>query len=152
MNSRPLLALQSLLLFAGSLFAWSKLAPQLTGFYALYGTFFRVSDCAIPNPFVTACLYGSIAFLAALVWSLSAYQRPSFVSERRLRNFLAFCVVFAASVVLSETATYYKLVTTAVSVTCSPGVPPLQTPCFYGLVFFTASFITAVFATRRLAR
>jgi len=148
---RTLLALQVLLLLAGSMFAWVKLVPQFTGFYALYGTFLRVSDCVIPNPFTTACLYGSTAFLVALVWSLGAYQKPDLASERRLRNFLLFCVAFAASVVAYEAVEYYKLFGPSTSAfICTPGVSPLQTPCFIGMLFFIGAYIASVFATRRL--
>lgn len=150
-NTKKLLLVQCLVLFGGTVFAWSKLLPQLINFYALYGTFLRVSDCVVPNPLVTACLYGSLAFLVALFWSVRVYLDPSQVSERRLRNFLLFCVAFAGSVVLSEAAEYYKLFSGAVSVTCSPGVSPLQTPCFTGMLFFIAAFLVSIFATKSLS-
>lgn len=149
-RTRELLLIQSALLFGGTIFAWSKLLPQIANFQSLYGTLFRFDNLSIPNPLLTACLYGSIAFLVALYWSVSLYQNPKYVSERRLRNFLFFCVVFAGSVVLSEVAVYYKLFTTAISVTCSPGVPPIETPCFYGMLFFIAAFFTSVFTTRHM--
>jgi hypothetical protein len=148
---KKLLGIQSLILLCGTIFAWSKLIPQFSNFQSLYGTLFRFSGCAIPNPLLTACLYGSTAFLIALFWSCSLYRKQKYVSERRLRNFLLFCVIFAASVVLYEAADYYKLfVAGTISVSCSPGVSPLQTPCFYGMLFFIAAFITSIFATRRL--
>lgn len=133
------------------MFAWSKLVPQFTNFYAMYGTFFKFSGCIIPNPFATACLYGSIAFLIALFWSLSVFQYQNQASERWLRNFLLFCVVFAGTIVLLETATYYKLVAPTVSVTCSPGASPVTTPCFTGMLFFIAAFLASIFATRHLS-
>ena len=150
-HAKNLLLAQTFLLFGGAIFAWSKLLPQFAHFQSLYGTLLRFNDITIPNPFLTACLYGSTAFLVALYWSCRVYQDPHFVSARRLRNFLLFCVVFAGSVVLYEAALFYKLASiTTISVTCTPGVSPLQTPCFYGLLFFTAAFITSVFTTRFL--
>jgi len=147
---KKLLGIQSFALLCGTIFAWSKLIPQFNHFQSLYGTLFRFSDCTVPNPLLTACFYGSMAFLGALFWSLSVYKNPGLVSERRLRNFLLFCVIFAASVVLYEAAQYYKIfATNAVSVSCSPGVSPLRTPCFFGMLFFIAAFITSIFATRR---
>ncbi|MHB0865627.1 MAG: hypothetical protein ACYC1Y_01875 [Minisyncoccota bacterium] len=149
-HTRKLLVSQALMLLLGAMYAWSKLVPQISNFQSAYGTLFRFSDIAIPNPLATACLYGSIAFLVALFWSLTVYQKPSLVSERRLRNFLLLCVVFAASVFLSEVAAYYKLFATGISVTCSPGVTPFKTPCFYGMIFFIGAFISSVYATGRL--
>lgn len=149
--TKKLLILQSLILLGGTVFAWSKLIPQLRDFLALYGTFFRFSDCVIPNPFLTACFYGSAAFLVALFWSLAVYQHPSYASERRLRNFLLFGVVFAASVVSYEAALYYKLLAAgSVPVTCTPGVSPVETPCFTGMLFFIAAYTFSVSVTRRL--
>lgn len=132
------------ILFAGTLFAWSKLIPQLTNFYTLYGTFFRMSD-KVPNPLLTACLYGSAAFLGALYWSFRVYRHPTGTSERYLRNFLVFCVAFAGSVVLSEMAEYYHWFASSVSVSCSPGIPPVQTPCFFGMLFFIAALAVSLF-------
>jgi hypothetical protein len=149
-HSKNLLFIQSLVLFGGTIFAWSKLLPQIDTFQTLYGTLFRFNDLAVPNPLLTACLYGSTAFLVVLFWSVLVVQRPGYGSQRMLRNALLFCVVFAASVVASEAVEYYKLFDSAISVTCSPGVPPTQTPCFYGMLFFIAAFITSVYATRRL--
>ncbi len=150
-HARGLLLVQTLVLFGGAIFAWSKLLPQFTNFQSLYGTLLRFNDLSVPNPFLTACLYGSLAFLAALYWSCRVFQNPRFASERRLRNFLLFCVIFAASVVAYEAALFYGLLAPgAVPVTCTPGVSPLQTPCFYGLLFFTAAFVTSVFTTRFL--
>ena len=150
-HAKNLLLAQTLLLFGGAIFAWSKLLPQFGDFQSRYGTLLHFNDLSIPNPFLTACLYGSLAFLVALYWSCRVYQDPHLVSARRLRNFLLFCVIFAASVVAYEAALFYGLLAPgAVPVTCTPGVHPLYTPCFYGLLFFTAAFITSVFTTRFL--
>jgi hypothetical protein len=151
MDTKKLLGIQSLLLFGGTIFAWSKLIPQFSNFHALYGTLFRFNDCVVPNPFLTACLYGSMAFLVALYWSVRVYQNHEYISERRLRNFLLFCVAFAGSVVAYEAVVYYHLFgPSTTAFICTPGVHPLQTPCFYGMLFFIAAFITSIFSTRRL--
>ncbi len=149
--AKKLLLTQALVLFGGTVFAWSKLIPQLRDFWALYGTFFRVNDCVIPNPFLTACFYGSAAFLVALFWSIRVYQSPGYGGERRLRNFLLFCVVFGASVVAYEAVEYYKLFGHSTNAfICTPGVSPLETPCFTGMLFFIVAFGFSVVATRRL--
>jgi hypothetical protein len=134
---KNLIAIQSLVLFFGTIFAWAALFRQFSG--------------TGPNPFLTACFYGSVAFLVALFWSVRVYQRPAFPGERRLRNFLLFCVVFAATVVAYEAVVFYKLFSVGTNAfICTPGVPPLETPCFTGLLFFTGALIVSVFATRRL--
>jgi hypothetical protein len=151
MDTKKLLGIQSLFLFGGTIFAWSKLIPQFTNFQSQYGTLFRFHDLYIPNPLLTACLYGSTAFLVALYWSTLLYQNQTYVSERRLRNFLLFCVAFAGSVVAYEAVAYYHLFDSSTTAfICTPGVHPLQTPCFYGMLFFIGAFITSIFSTRRL--
>lgn len=151
LRTKDLLLIQFLTLLGGTVFAWSNLIPQLSNFLATYGTFLRFSDTSIPNPLLTACLYGSSAFIVALFWALALYQNPSYRSERSLRNFLVFAIVFAASVVSYEAVLYYGIIEAgSVPVTCSPGVHPLATPCFFGALFFIAAFAIADSATRRL--
>lgn len=143
---KKLLALQTLVLAGGVVFSWSRVVVQLQTFYARYGTFFRINDCTIPNPFVTACFYGAVAFVVALVWSGIILQSETFnlKSERYLRNFLLFGVCFALSVLSYEFLLYYKIIkSSGPIISCSPGVFPLQTPCFVGLIFFLISFFVA---------
>lgn len=150
-TEKNLLGIQALVLLGGTIFAWSKLILQFDNFYSLYGTFLRFNDITIPNPLTTACFYGSLAFLVALFWSARMYQDTSHRSERLLRNFLLFCVVFAVSVFAYELIVFYKLFGFhANAFICTPGVHPTQTPCFYGMLFFIVAFITSVVATRRL--
>lgn len=134
---KQLLGIQSIILFAGAAFAWSKLIPQLVIFS--------------PNPFLTACFYGSSAFLIVLFWSVRVYQTPNERSERWLSYLLLFCVVFAASVVAYEAVEYYHLFGPPTSAfICAPGVPPTKTPCFIGMIFFMIAFGVSCFATYRM--
>ena len=134
---KKLLGAQTLILLAGTLFAWSRLIPQLRNFRSEYGTLLRFTDCVIPNPLKTACFFGSLAFLVALIWSLALLNTPGSVGERRLFWFLVACVLFAASVVVVEFSEYYHWFgVSSFTVSCSPGTFPLQTPCFLGLIFF----------------
>lgn len=149
--TRKLLIAQSVILLGGAMIAWSALIPMMTNFYALYGTFWHFNDCIIPNPLTTACLYGSLAFLVALYWSLIVFQTPTPRSERYLRNFLLFCVIFGGSVLTLEAAQYYKFIATPISVSCNPGASPFGTPCFYGTIAYILAFITSIFATRYCA-
>jgi hypothetical protein len=148
---KTILLVQSFVLLCGTLFAWSKLIPQISNFQALYGTIFRYKDCTVPNPFLTACFFGSLAFIVALLWSSRVLQEPSHTKERRLRNFLLFCVIFAGSILLYEFADFYKLFKSGgIPISCSPGEEPWKTPCFFGLIFFLLSYITAIVATIRM--
>jgi len=147
------LFLQTIALLGGTIFEWSQVIPQFRNFYATYGTLFRLEGCVIPNPLATACFYGSIAFLIALIWSFSIMRAPNYTRERYLKNFLIFCVIFACSVVMYETVDYYKLFGSEVGVlpvSCTPGVAPFQTPCFYGMLFFIASLVASIFGVRKL--
>lgn len=151
-TTKQLLFLQVAVLFAGTVFAWSQLIPQITTFIGKYGTLLRFSDIQTPNPLTTACLYGSTAFLVVLYFSAQLFTTPNPIHAKRLRNFILFCVFFAASVVAYEAVEYYHLfgqnVTTFI---CTPGVNPVKTPCFTGMIFFIVGFCVSVFATRRLA-
>ncbi len=149
--SKKFLALQSILLGAGVVYSWSKVVIQFETFQKMYGTIFRIKDCAYPNPLVTACFYGAVAFLIAFIWSVIVLQskKVSLKQQTYLRNFLLFGVVFAGSVVTFEFLLYYKIIKTSQPiVACSPGVFPLQTPCFVGMMVFLASFIVAAYIVR----
>lgn len=143
---KKLLLLQTLILAGGVVFAWSRVVLQFQAFYARYGTIFKFKDCTYPNPFATACYYGALALLFSFIWSMSLYLRkePKEVCFKRLRNFLLFGVFFAASVLTYEFLLYYKVIkVTGAIISCSPGVYPLRTPCFIGMLFFLAAFIAA---------
>lgn len=143
------LYLQTFILLGAVLFSWAALMGQFRNFYAAYGTFWRFADCAIPNPLATPCFYGTLAFIASLVWSIFVIGNPTLKLQNRLRNFLLFGVVFALSVLGYEFAEYYHLIGGPV-VSCSPGTFPLLTPCFGGLLFFAVAFGVAAVATKIL--
>ncbi|OGH65420.1 MAG: hypothetical protein A3J66_02260 [Candidatus Magasanikbacteria bacterium RIFCSPHIGHO2_02_FULL_47_14] len=151
--ARKLLYLQTLILVGGIAFSWATLVNQFITFYNTYGTLFRVKDCTIPNPVTTACFYGALAFVFAFFWSFLLLLRTTLKSQKYLRNFLLFGVVFALSVLTYEFLVYYRVIVPPVQgIGCSPGVFPLKTPCLRGALFFIASFITAFFATRELKK
>lgn len=149
-HTKKLLVLQSLILLGGTVFAWSNFLPQISRFQSLYGTLFKFTSCVVPNPFSTACFFGSFAFLVALLWSLSIYQNPGYRRERYLKNFLLLCVGFATLVIAYEAAQYYKIIGSAFSVSCNPGASPFATPCFYGDFFFITAFVVSLFTARGL--
>ncbi|MFA5954073.1 MAG: hypothetical protein WC817_00865 [Patescibacteria group bacterium] len=147
---RKLLFLQTVILAGGVFVSWNATLSQFRQFYDTYGTLLRFNDCAIPNPLLTACFYGALAFLCAFGWSLWLSLKDDVsVSERYLKYFLLFGVVFALSVLGYETLEYYKLFSFGGNIiTCSPGTPPYRTPCFYGMLLFLASYIIAFAATK----
>jgi hypothetical protein len=64
---------------------------------------------------------------------------------------LLFGVVFATSVLTYETLVYYKICAPiAQAISCAPGVFPLATPCFFGDLFFLASFVVGFYTARKM--
>ena len=151
MPKKYLLA-QTFILATGVIYSWSRVVIQFQTFIAKYGTIFRIKDCTYPNPMVTACFYGAVAFLLAFAWSMKIYldKEPKLICEKRLRWFLLFGVCFAASVLTFEFLLFYKVIKlSGPIIACSPGVFPLKTPCFVGMNLFLVGYLLAVFITRK---
>lgn len=100
----------------------------------------HASTTSASNPLLTPCLYGSLAFLVALVWSVYLHIEPNEASEKWLGRLLVFGIAFATLVVSYECADYFGLFKFGVPFVCSPGVNPVYTACFRGLIFFIAAF------------
>jgi hypothetical protein len=152
LHNKKMFYFQSFVLFSGTIFAWSQLIPQITNFYSTYGTLLKFRDCTVPNPFITACFFGSFAFLVALFWSFRVLKNPTLAGQRIFRNFLLFCVAFAGSVLIYEFADFYKLIPAGggIPISCSPGIAPWKTPCFFGLLFFLSAYIASILGLRQL--
>jgi hypothetical protein len=124
------------MLGVGMCVAWYALGNQFAAYYNAAYTF------APPiHPVLTPCFYGSCAFVIVFVWALLIVFRAQQMSIWLVR-LLAFCTVFAGAVVLYESLMYAHIIPTFV-VNCSPGVHPLRTPCFTGLLFFAVSYVLA---------
>lgn len=146
---KKLLYIQTGILLAGTLFTWSKLIPQVISYFELYGTFFKIGGLQ-PNPFLTACLYGSLAMLASFVLSVLLLRNFDPKRQKYLLYLLWFGVAFALAIVSYEFYTFYCAPeTTSNFISCSPGVHPLKTPCFAGLLFFLAGALTATQLRKR---
>lgn len=150
---KPWLWFQSLLLLIGSIVAVRAVIIDFNLFYSYEGTLFKVKDCIIPNPVVTPCFYGAIAFVLSLVWSLTLLRRPERkkFSQKHLAWFLGAGTIFGWSNFVPILLRFNARTGTAV-VGCSGQLTtnPFTTPCFYGSVLFTLSFIVAaVIAWRR---
>jgi hypothetical protein len=136
-------ALLPLVLAGGTLFSWYNTALLFKAFYVYYPSVFMMGYTLVPNPLLTSCFYGAVAFACALVWSLVLALTPHEQSSVWLRRFLVFGVCFASVVLVYEALEYYEIISLSRSVSCSPGVHPFKTPCFGGLVFFIGSYLVA---------
>jgi uncharacterized membrane protein YbhN (UPF0104 family) len=132
--------LRTFILGLGVVSAWSALILQFSNFYG--------AVAGATNPYLTPCLYGSLCFLAALAWSGYLIVRPNAQSEVWLQRLLAFGIVFAAVVVAYDCADYLGLFRFGVPIVCSPGVNPIYTPCFRGLVFFALAYAAGAWQIR----
>lgn len=146
---RYLSYLRTLILGAGVVSAWTAVIVQSQSFLLTYGTFMHASGSTVTNPFLTPCLYGSIAFLVAFLWSCWLILNPNERSEWWLQALLVFGIVFAGVVNLYDCGEYFHIFRIGVPIVCAPGVNPLFTPCFRGFVFFLLSFVAGRYLRNR---
>ncbi len=151
---KKLLLLQILILVAGTIFAWYTVYHDFARFYAIEGTYFKVSDCIVPNPVTTPCFYGAFAFLAALIWSIYIIRMISdrqIVQQKRLVWLLFASVLFAWS---NFGYVYYKFLANQgrPTIGCSGQLMtnPFTTPCFIGSVIFLVALIVSLLIKRLL--
>jgi hypothetical protein len=142
---------RAFILAAGVVSSWSALIIQFGAFYRTYGTLWHLSTGSATNPFLTPCLYGSLAFLAAFLWACILFIWPNQRSDIWLNRLLLFGVLFAAVVVAYDCADYLHLFSVGIPIVCAPHVNPLFTPCFRGLIFFALAYVAGrwVSSTRR---
>lgn len=148
---KKLLAIQVVILFVGTIFAWFNVVQDFTRFYRIEGTLFKVRDCSVPNPVTEACFYGAIAFLIAfIVAEAILLSKVSMSKERYLLWFLIASTVFAWSNVMREfSAFYYSGQGVAIGCSAVPIVNPYSTPCFTGAsIFLIATIFAAIIQTR----
>jgi hypothetical protein len=137
----------------GALVAWSTTILALTRFYGSEGTLLRLDNIGIPNPVITPCFWGAVAFLIAVPWAGSLYSRLGRANPvggyRMLGWFLVACVLFGWSVVgyeswrLSQSATG-----SIIGCTAAPMTSIFQSPCLYGSSMYLASLVAAYIVVR----
>lgn len=136
--------LQTMVLAAGSIFAWFTVIREFQQFYRYEGTLFKVTDCILPNPVTTACFYGAIAFVIATLWSVYILrQQHKRIHERRLFWLLLGGVLFAWFNTGRTIINYYQSVNAGVPPTGCSGQfvdNPYTTPCFIGATIFLIAF------------
>lgn len=135
----------TVILAGGTTFAWFTIYNDFSRFYKIYGTIFRIYDCATPNPVTTPCFYGGFAFILGFIWSLQK-------KFDHVWYLLIGGTVFAWTNFGYEAYKFY-LSTTKVKVSCS-GVPTTNiftTPCFFGASIFLLALI-ATYTYRKLEK
>ena len=146
--------LQSLILFIGTIFAWTTVYNDFSRFYNFYGSLTRLQDCAIPNPVTTPCFYGAFAFLFGFIWSLFILKRKlkdRKGQQRKLNMLLIASTIFAWGNFIFEIIKFYSI-KSGPKVSCS-GISTdnvLLTPCFYGSAIFLTALIISVIITSNL--
>ena len=133
-------------LVTGSVIAWSTITLGLLRFYRLEGTLLKFTDCAVPNPLVTPCFFGAIAFLVALLWALSLSHAPTPSATSRYNPlwwFLLAATIFGWSNVALEVWKWHES-STGLLMTCTADAvaSPFQSPCLYGSAMFLAAWLT----------
>jgi hypothetical protein len=140
--------IQSLILLAGTIFAWFTVCSDFSRFYNLYGNITKISGCVIPNPVTTPCFYGAFAFLGAFIWSLYVQRMAKgkrITHQKKLSIFLIASTIFAWSNLALEIYHFY-LQKTGSRVSCS-GIATdniFTTACFIGSMIFLTSLIISL--------
>jgi hypothetical protein len=133
-------------LLFGILVSWTATIKAFINFYNIEGTIFKIKDCLIPNPVVTPCFWGSLAFFLAAIWAYKLKNKESLRKENYFLYFMAGSFVFAWS----------NFVIELIGVTPKPGSiiapcpattsSPFTGACFFGSILFTFSLILTYWA------
>lgn len=145
--------LQSIVLFAGTIFAWFTVYTDFARFYNFYHSFTRIQGCVIPNPITTPCFYGAFAFLGAFIWSLYILKMPKekkIAHQKKLIILLIASTIFAWSNLGIEVYNFY-LRKSGTKIGCS-GIPTdniFTTACFIGSIIFLCALIISVIIDKK---
>lgn len=146
-NMKKLFSWQVIILLAGTLFAWYTIIIDFLRFYDIEGTIFRVQDCAFPNPVVTPCFWGALAFLIALIWAIKI-KKFDIPKQKKQQKFLIWFLI-AGNIFAWSNFTYglvkFLLNQGEPTIGCSGQLVsnPLMTPCFWGATLFLLGLIMA---------
>ena len=125
-------------LFAGTMISWSAVYGAFVRFNDMYGTVFRIRECAVSNPVLMPCFYGAVAFGAAFIASAWVAKSKSSAQLRALEHLLWFGSIFALTVLSYELLQYYGIVGGR-SMGCVPSAYPLTSACAIGGVLFVTT-------------
>lgn len=128
----------TVILALGSTYAWYTNIHEIISFNDFYGTLLRFQNTVSPNPFLTPCFYGGIAFLLALFLSIKG--------NKYLHLLLIAGTLFAWGNWSWGIAQFY-LFNLSESISCSGTTTsnPFLTPCFIGASFFTLALVNSFF-------
>ena len=118
------------------------------------GHVLEISGCAVANPVITPCFYGSLAFLATFAWAFTILRSaPEAVLKRQrgLQLLLGAGTIFAWGNFSYEVYRFLQPQPAASAFSCPAGelpVNPLMTPCFYGALIFLTALVVSVLIIR----
>lgn len=138
-------------LLLGVFVSWTTTIQAFINFYNLEGTIFKIKDCVIPNPIVTPCFWGSLAFAGGLVWAYKKYKSEKVTSEKYFFYFMIAANIFA----WSNFAIELKGITPEPGALVAPcpttATSPFLSACFFGSVLFTLSLIATYLLYKKKA-
>jgi hypothetical protein len=136
---------QILFLFAGTIVAWLAVYDDFARFYGKEGTIFKIENCTYPNPIVTPCFYGAIAFLAFFIWAIMVVRRTEIREKIRQEQYLSWALVCGTLFGWGNFIKLYLDYIQGSQIGCSgaPMTIPFATPCFYGSCIFLLSLIVS---------
>jgi len=132
-------------LVVGTVIAWSTVTLGFIRFYRAEGTILKFTNCALPNPLTTPCLYGAIAFLVALIWAayLASHTMSIGRGYEHLWWLLLASTIFGWSNVAYEFWRWGQSPTGfIVSCTTESISSPFQSPCLYGSTMFLGAWLS----------
>lgn len=135
--------LRVLTIVAGVIVSWYATISAFINFYDFEGTIFKIKDCVLPNPVVTPCFWGSLAFFIALVWAYKLHNKASLRGEKYFFYFMILCVLFAWSNFAVEFKGIEPPSGSIVAPCPANKTNPFLTPCFFGSIIFTISFFVS---------
>lgn len=131
-------------MFAGVAVSWITTINSFVNFYRIEGTLFKIKDCAVPNPIVTPCFWGALAFIAGAYWAIKLNKEADAGKEKGFLYFIIFCILFAWSNFLVEVLKIDYKIGGVISPCPVAYSSPWVSACFFGSVLFTLSGLTTL--------
>lgn len=125
------------ILILGALYAWYMNISKMYLFYDFYGTLLKFTQTIFPNPLITPCFYGGLAFLLSI----------SFVYKKHTSTkiLLTASVIFAWGNWTWGILQHYIFKSDTFTCSGSSVDNPFITPCFIGALFFSSALVHHIF-------